>query len=119
MATLSLVLGLLGTAAAIVIWGTQLHQTGMGWGISYPTYAAVWANFWSQAAWWGVTLLCPALAAISGPIGLRRVEELQDGVTGGESAAWTGLILAYLVILLSSGMLLVSFLIHIIITLSG
>jgi hypothetical protein len=119
MAALSLVLGLLGSAVAVAIWGIQLHQTGLGWGIAFLTYAAVWANFWAQAAWWVVTLVCPILAAISGHIGLRRVQELQEGVTGGVSAAWTGLILAYLMILLSSGMLLGSFVIHIIITLSG
>jgi hypothetical protein len=113
------VLGVLGTAAALAIWGIQLQRTGMGWDVSFLTYAAVWAHFWSQAAWWGVTLFCPVLAAIIGHIGLRRVEERQDGVTGGGPAAMTGLILGYLVILVSSGMLLVSFVIHIIITLSG
>jgi hypothetical protein len=112
-------MGVLGTAAAIAIWGIQIYRTGLGWDVPFPTYAAVWANFWSQAAWWVVTLVCPVLAAIGGRFGLRRVEELQDGVTVGESAAWTGLILGYLVIVLSSGMLLASFVLHIIITLSG
>jgi hypothetical protein len=118
-ATISLVLGVLGAAAAIAIWGALLHLTGLGWGVYFPTYAAVWANFWSQAEWWAVTVFCPVLAAISGHIGLRRVEERQDGVTLGGPAAMTGLILGYVVILLSSGMLLVSFVLHIIITLSG
>jgi hypothetical protein len=102
LATLSLVLGVLGTAAALAIWGVQLHLTGLGWDVPFLTYAAVWANFWSQAAWWGVTLFCPVLAAISAHTGLRRVEERQDGVTGGGPAAMTGLILGYLVIHISS-----------------
>ena len=118
-ATFSLMLGLLGTAAAITIWGTQFHRTGLVGDFSFLTYEAVWANFWSLAAWWGVTLVCPVLAAISGHIGLRRVEERQDGVTGGGPAAWTGLALAYLVIVLSSGLLLVSFVIHCITIMTG
>ena len=118
-ATFSVVLGLLGTAAAIAIWATQLHRTGLVGDVYFPTYAAVLANFWSVAAWWAVTLLCPVLAAISGHTGLRRKEVRQDGVTRGRPAAVTGVILAYLVILLSSGVLLASLLIHFITIMTG
>jgi hypothetical protein len=109
----------LGSAAAVAIWGTQLHRTGLVGNVYFPTSAAILENVLSVVAWWGVTLVCPVLAAISGHVGLRRVNERQDGVTGGGPAAMTGLILAYLVILLSTGLLLASLLVHLITILSG
>jgi hypothetical protein len=113
------VLGVLGITAAAAIWGTQLHRAGLVGDVYFPTPTAIVENFLSVVAWWGVTLVCPVLAAISGHGGLRRVHERQDGVTGGGPAATTGVILAYLVILLSTGLLLASLVVHFITILSG
>lgn len=110
---------MLGTAAAAAIWGTQLHRAGLVGDVSFPTPTAIVDNFLAVVAWWGVTLVCPILAAIGGHVGLRRVEERQDGVTSGGPAAMTGVMLAYLVILLSTGLLLASLLIHFFTLLSG
>jgi hypothetical protein len=118
-ATFSPVLGVLGIAAALAIWGTQLHRAGLVGDVSFPTATAIVDNFLAVVAWWGGTLVCPVLAAISGHVGLWRVHERQDGVTGGGPAAMTGLLLAYLAILLSTGLLLASLLVHLISLLSG
>jgi hypothetical protein len=119
LATVSLALGVLGVAAALAVWATQLHRTGLEGDFGFPTYRALLSNFWSVMAWWRVTLVVPIAAAITGHEGLRRIYERQDGVTGGMPAAAAGQVLAYLVIVVSTGIVLVSFLIHYVASMTG